>query len=373
MTELVKSNNPKTGKESRTKLSARPGSDVKLSDNMASLISDLEKHSNATSNKKDPVLKALDLVYQGAKRTGAPVATSISSFLDGKISHRELQQAFADEGALLNLDKERLGGPVLIPIIKKRLVGSRQDGVKDLFPDVVTKVYAVYDVDNPKFESEGFTAGGIIFVNNQSIKRAYDRFSRGHSKDKDISKATFSQYEKAVIVNELMHRVLIDKYSLGPGDNRDWSKISSGVPDYKIRDSKSVHEFLSDVGSMQVSPLAVHRVLTSSISSDMQAKLTDKSTKSPDYDYTHKFIQHTVDNYLQSTQGLTLEGISKAYTDMALDTSIPNRKDAALRMSGDILGVIGNDGVKHIQEEYLKQGRTLVKGLSKNSPIKGLD
>jgi hypothetical protein len=266
---------------------------------------------------------------------------------------RQLADKFIERGYLLDLPGFSNFGPLFSKIESSIRLTEPSDGITKIFPEKLlraSKVATVHSISSSQNLQEAPLAGHVIagvlipVIDNKACQKTVDAIARalpdGYQRE---------QLTRAIMNNEAVHAILGREFRFSMLNKYDWNTVASGVPEYRISDSRAVHEFISDAASIATSDGFLAHVL-----------MVNAIGRFPGYEYSHKFLCNQLEQ-LYAGKGLDVTPmLARLKTCGAFGVG-----ESLLDNTCEILGKLTPEERAGIQQAYLDQSKRLLQEIQK--------
>lgn len=199
---------------------------------------------------------------------------------------------------------------------------------------------------------------GLVWINLGETERFFNQRINNLNLNSDYLK-NLSETEliEFVEVNELAHLILHIIYNFVPNNDKDWSDISSGIPDFKIDSSQAVHEFFSDAASINSSRIG----LLMMIGDLLIQKSKGKGVRSA-YNYPIEYLNNWLENKIPD---LFNESVARIKDIRSKNVAGKELSSAFNLEIIKIISVLSQDDYIDMQNAYANQARLLLKEIEK--------
>lgn len=260
---------------------------------------------------------------------------------------------FEEQWYFFNWNIDSQWGDLLIKLWDKKEVGWNNWNVKLFWTDNI-KWYHYYEIDDPDFHLSWNSFWWVAVLNIPRNVSTYNETKNETNPDSDFSKSIeASDYWESMANNEIAHEILKNQYEFDNDTIYNWESVDSWVDWYSIPDSQQVHEFMSDVASLNTSIADTSRIVNNLlywseielINWNLKISWLNEAWKAwaPWYDYTNRFMAEKINNLISDKW----MKVSDLWSDLA-------------SIKANIINTLDNSDYKNIQNSYLDQWKILL-------------
>lgn len=256
---------------------------------------------------------------------------------------------FEEQWYFFNWMRDTMWWDLFIELWEKKVLNKESWNSK-LFWSDSTEWYSYYEINDPEFQLSWNSFWWVAVLN---LPRNKWDINNSISSNSDFSQNTnTADYWISMANNEITHEILKEKYDFYNDTPHDWWNVESWTEWYKIPDSQQVHEFMSDVWSINTSVADLKRILWNTITA---AKLSADNWNlvlkwfqgsNLQYEYSHRFMY---------------EQIKDIFNEKWIDTlQFTKWVKLTTDISDKMIESLDSSDLKKIQSAYLNQWKVLL-------------